>query len=181
MTYYEEYKVSISGAEKSNADKLLTEIKDNHEGRSESLNNQKFFLFFVSKTCSACESAYEAIEYLQDDGKELMKAEKLNLRTIFVDDEVDKGKEDWKKDGTVENDNTAKTQFEAFLFRNALIIDLFADVAQSSYLFQNNKITEADINDLAFSASDVSKFKVPTIVLLDFTENGAGIKEGLHI
>lgn len=177
VTYYEEYKVSISGAEKSNADKLMTEIKDNHEGHSESLKNQKFFLFFISKTCGACVSAHEAIEYLHDDGKELMKDEKLTLKTIFTDDEVESDKEDWKKAGTIGSDDSASTQFEAFLIRNALMIDLFANVAQSSYLFQNNKITEDEILELAVSPSDPSKFKLPTIILLDFTENGAGIKE----
>ncbi len=176
-TYYKKYKVSISGAEKSAADKLMKEIKDNHEGNSTSLKNQKFFLVFVGSTCSTCESAREAFEYLQGDGKTLMKDDKITFKTIFSDEEIDKGKEDWKKDNTVEEDNSASTQFEAFLIRNALMIDLFADVAQGSYLKLNNKITEDEISDLEASAVDVTKFKVPTMVLVDFTEDGAGVKD----
>lgn len=176
-TYYKKYKVSLEGAEKSDADKLMKDIKDNHEKNSTSLKDQKFFLVFVSSTCAACESAREGFEYLQGDGKKLMKDEKLVFKTIFVDEEIDKGKEDWKKEDTVKEDNSASSQFEAFLIRNGLVIDLFASIIDSTKLYMNKKITDAEISDLADSPTDKSKFKVPTIIQVDFTAEGPGIKE----
>lgn len=176
-TYYKKYKVSLEGAEKSAADKLMKDIKDNEEGNSTSLAGQKFFLIFISSSCTACQSAREGLEFLQGDGKDLMKGEKLNFKTIFTDEEIDKGKEDWKKEDTLSEDNSATSQFEAFLIRNGLVLDLFAAEAQLTPLFTNNKITEDEINDLSDSSVDKSKFKVPTIIQVDFTANGPGIKE----
>ena len=47
--YYQQFQVSLAGAENSAADKLLDEIKQNSEGGSESLKGQKFFVVFVQK------------------------------------------------------------------------------------------------------------------------------------
>ena len=71
-TYYKKYKVDLKGAEKSAADKLMTEIKDNHEKNSNTLKGQKFFLVFISSTY-ALRVALLGFEYLQGEGKALMK------------------------------------------------------------------------------------------------------------
>lgn len=176
-TYYKKYQVSLRGAEKSAADKLVQEIKDNEDGKSTSLNGQKFFLVFVSTTCAGCESAREGFEYLADTGKSLIKDGKaVTIKTIFTDQELKKkDKEDWKGEDTVKEDNFAETPFHAFLIRNAAKFERYAAEAQDSDYWLNGKISDTDIENI--ESADISKFKVPTIIQVDFT--GEARKEGV--
>ncbi len=168
-TYYKKFQVSLRGAENSAADKLLKEIKDNEDGKSTTLDGQKFWLVFVSSTCSGCESAREGFEYLVGDGKSLIKGDhKITIKTVFTDQELKKkDKEDWKKDNTVAIDNYAANPFEAFLIRNAARFEEYAGAIQETDYYVNGKISETDV--LNIESADYTKFKVPTVIQVDFT------------
>lgn len=176
-TYYKKYKVSLTGAENSQADKLLKEIKDNEDGNSTTLAGKKFFLVFVSSTCSACESAREGFEYLTDDGKSLIKDGKnVTIKTIFTDEEFKKkDKEDWKGDKTDSIDNFAETAFEAFLLRNFAYFETYAGAIHETDYYVNGKITDTEVEEI--ESADVTKFKVPTVIQVDFT--GEARKDGV--
>jgi hypothetical protein len=173
--YYKQFQVSLAGAENSAADKLLDEIKDNSEGRSTTLQGQKFFLVFVQKddACAACLDAREGFEYLAGDGKTLLDdSRKIELKTIFVDQELKKkNKEDWKKEDTVALDNYAETAFEAFLLRNADRFEEYAGDALNTHYYINDGITEAQIEDI--ESADVTRFQTTTMIQVDFTDSAA--------
>ncbi|MDY0214918.1 MAG: hypothetical protein RBS24_05325 [Bacilli bacterium] len=174
--YYRRFQVSLAGAENSSADKLLEEIKSNSEGTSTSLAGQKFFIVFVQSDnkCAACTAARDGFEYLEGDGKTLLKEGNFGLKTIFVDEELTKkNTDDWKKDGTVTEDNEAKTAFEAFLTRNYSKFEDFAGAAQETHFYNNRGITEAQISDI--ESASVDKFQTPTIIQVDFTASNSGV------
>lgn len=170
--YYQQFQVSLAGAENSAADKLLDEIKQNSEGGSESLKGQKFFVVFVQKdeACSACLDAREGFEYLAGDGKALLDdGRKIELKTIFVDQELKrKDKEDWKKEDSDPVDNYAETAFEAFLLRNAARFEEYAGDAINTHYYINDGITEQQVEDI--ESADVKRFQTPTILQIDFTD-----------
>lgn len=171
-TYYNKYKVSLVGAENSPAQKLVDEIYDNENGRSSSLDGKKFFIVFVQSNnrCAVCDSAKEGFEYLEKNANVLLGGEKFEFKTIVVDEEFKKkDKEDWKKEGSVKDDDFASTAFEAFLVRNADKFEGYAENAQNSYYYLNSGITETQIDNL-YSA-DESKFQTPTVLQVDFTAN----------
>lgn len=171
-TYYKKYQYSLKGAENSAADKLVQEIKDNEDGNSTSMAGQKFFLVFVSSSCSACESARDAFEYLNDTGKPLIKDKKsVVIKTIFTDQELTKKKEkeDWKGDKTIELDNFAETPFHAFLLRNFDKFERYGAEAQDSDYYINGKISDDNIESIA--SGELSSFQVPTVIQVDFTGN----------
>lgn len=176
-TYYKKHQVSLKGAENSAADKLLQEIEDNENRVSTSLQGQKFILVFVQKdgNCLACTEAREGFEYLAGDGKKLLQGEqKFAIKTIFVDEELKrKHKEDWKKEGTVAEDNTADTAFEAFLDRNFANFERFAGNAQATNFYINGGITDNQINDI--ESAKIEKFQTPTMIQVDFSIENGGV------
>lgn len=176
-TYYKKFQVSLRGAENSAADKLLQEIKDNEDNKKTTLDGQKFILVFVQKdgNCAACTAAREGFEYLTGDGKTLLDdGKKFTIKTIFVDEELTKRyKEDWKKEGSVKEDDQASTAFEAFLDRNFDKFENFAGQAQETDFFLNGGISETQIADL--ESAEKNKFQTPTMIQVDFSIPEGGV------
>lgn len=173
-TYYRKFRQSLLRAENSAADKLINEIKDNSDGESDSLANQKFFLAFISKDCESCKQAREGFEYFISNSSILAKDNRsVNLKTIFVDEDSDweeKNKEDWKKDNTVTVDNAASTAFGAFLDRNFAILEGLAADIENTDFYLNGGITDAQKED--FTSGKIDSFVTPTILLVDFAGEG---------
>lgn len=175
-TYYRNFQLSLAGAENSAADKFLEEIKANSEGTSTTLAGQKFFLIFVEGggKCEVCKNARDGLEYLSGEGKILLKNKELNLKTIFVDEELTgKNEKDWQRDDTVAVDNDEKTAFEAFLARNFSKFEDYAGEAQETHFYVNGGISEGQISDLESATRE--NFRTPTFIQVDFTEGYNGV------
>lgn len=173
-TFYKKYQVSLQGAENSDAQKLVKDIYDelNAPG-STSLAGDKFLIAFVQgdNKCGACDSAKDSFEYLFENESVLNPGGvNFKLKTIFTDEELKrKHKEDWKKDGTVEEDNEAKSAFEAFLTRNS-VYDYLSGIADSASKSAYYDSPSFDFeNDFLEYLTVPTKFKTPTLIQVDFT------------
>lgn len=173
--FYSKYKVSLVGADESEADKLFKEIALNENGNSTSLKGQKFIIVFVQSDdkCTSCTEARDGFEYLINDSGLLKGSNKFEIKTIFVDEEFKtRDEEDWKNTGTPDDDHL-DTAFGAFLERNYTSFEYFASAAQDTNYYLNGKISETQIDDLHSSSAD--KFQTPTMLQFDFTAGYNGI------
>lgn len=164
-TYYKKYRKSLKGAGESDAQKLIDNIMDvSNDDNLESAYGEKFFVAFVSSTCSACEAARAGFETLQKNYKDQMGDYPFKLYTVFSDQGADEDWEDWKSESP-----SAKTAFVAFLNRNADFLQMAADAALNSDYFLNGKLSETSISYL--ENGDSENFQVPTIMLVDYTDD----------
>ncbi len=172
--FYKKYQVSLKGAENSDAQNLFKDIYDElNEPGSTKLKGEKFLIAFVQgdSKCGACDSAQKGFEYLFENEKLLLRSgPEFKLKTIFTDEELKRrNKEDWKGEDTVEEDDKAKTAFEAFLTRNAVhnyLSEIAASAANAPYFDSAHFNLQDDILELLTSYNE---FRTPTLIQVDFT------------
>ncbi len=172
--FYKKYQVSLKGAENSDAQKLFHDIYEElNEPNSTNLAGDKFLIVFVQgdNKCGACDSAQKGFEYLMEhESTFITSGPTFKLKTIFTDEELTRrDKEDWKKEDTVPEDDTAKSAFEAFLSRNAVynyLSEIATSAANAPYFVSEEFMWEDDILEILTSPA---QFKTPTLIQVDFT------------
>src|SRR5574344_597516 len=87
--FYADRKVTLYGGEKSDAYKLFDDVYNEEASKYEN----KFFLVFVSSSCSACESCMDGFKVLNDNWNSTYipnnSGEKFAMHTIYVDEAPD--------------------------------------------------------------------------------------------
>ncbi|MCI6329311.1 MAG: hypothetical protein MR775_00585 [Erysipelotrichaceae bacterium] len=158
-TYYHAYQQSLVGGNDSDADKLIDYIVDRSAGKEAEGNyGDKFFLLFVSDTCSSCAEAKGGFKTLEDNFSDKLSPKEdgqFKMYTVFTDE--------------ITSDTTTKeTAFVQFMDRNS---NFFEDAAANGYLtdyYLNGKISDTDLKSV--ESCDPDNFLTPTIMLVDFTD-----------
>lgn len=169
-TYYYKFQQSLVDNTSSEADKLTDAIWDGIEGDESAVRanyGEKFFLVYVSETCSSCKEAKGGFETLEDHFSDTFQPkDKLPFKmyTIFSDE--------------VTSDTTSeRTAFVQYMERKSYFFEEAAAVGYDSAYFLNGKISQDDL--LNVESIDPVNFLTPTILLVDFTESSPnkGISE----
>ncbi len=160
--YFQSNKKSLKDGSKSAADKLVENIYDTMTSDAESEYGEKYFLVFVSKTCSECESAYKGIKFLKNNASDY-NIKNFKLYTIYIDEVTDET-------------TTDKPAFGKFADRNeGFFNEVGAAIENSIYYSVNQKIDETSLRN--FANADYEKFETPTFLLIDNTEGRKGVSE----
>lgn len=161
-SFYGNYKKSLAGGDKSDADKVITDIMsrmDNPQQKSE--YPDKYYLAFVSTSCPSCEEARPGFETLKNNwiGSLAPKdtSYNFNMITIFTDEKTDEA-------------TAQKTSFELFLDRNSHFFEQAAQIGHDSDYYLNGKLSDSDLESL--ESADPDNFLTPTIIMIDFTAGG---------
>ena len=173
-TFYHGYQKSLVSGKDSEADRLTDAVyKISNEGTIDQdivkEYGSKFFLVYVSESCTSCKETRGGFETLRDNWEKYItadnRADGFRLYTIFTD-EV-----------TSETD-TKETAFVKYMNRHESFFEQAAGVAMESEYFVNNKISESDITVVA--DCDPDQFLTPTILLVDFTDKAASGSYGVN-
>ena len=161
MDFYKNAKKSLNKAENSAADKLIDNIYAKHQDASvKSEYGEKFFVAFVSNSCSECKSARPGFEYLKAKFKKSYKPDDgrdFKLYTIFTDE-------------TTDETTTRQSAFVQFLDRQSAFFEEAGEVAINSQYYMNDQISKSDID--AMANADRNDFLTPTIILVDYEVGG---------
>lgn len=161
-TYYREFQYSLVDGENSLADKLTNQIYSEMNEKTEKATKtdvgNKFFLLYVSESCSSCAEAKGGFEVLSEHFTDSFKPNDglpFKMVTIFSDE--------------VTAETTDKeTAFVQYMNRNEAFFEEAAGNGWNSDYYMNGKITDADLENVA--SVDPDKFLTPTIFLVDFTD-----------
>ena len=175
VRWYTNYSLSLTNAEnnKSKVDQLFEDIKS---GDAKDTVAEKFFLTFVKKDCSVCESQYEGWKYLVNNwGKNEfsdLKGQKFKMVTIFIDKEK-------KIDDKYENLFNYVWKNNTYLFEN------FSENYENSEYAQYKEYTSGctSFTNL-YDSDDEGNFKLesPTTFFFDYTKDSdwGGTVDGLQ-
>lgn len=167
-TYYYKFQQSLVNGSDSDADKITNAIWDGIEGDDADVKanyGEKFFLLYVSESCSSCKEAKGGFETLEDHFDDTFKPNDglpFKMYTIFSDEVT--------SDTT--NDETA---FVQYMDRKSYFFEEAASAGYNSDYFLNGKISESDLINV--ESCDPENFLTPTILLVDFTGDNAGVTE----
>lgn len=162
-TYYRQFQYSLVNGEDSQADKITKQIKQEMDTPSNSVGKKtdagdKFFLLYVSESCSSCADAKGGFDVLsQHFTSSFEPKDKLpfSMVTVFTDE--------------VTSDTTTKeTAFVKYMNRNDSFFEEAAGAGYNSDYYLNGHITDADLQNV--EQVDPDKFLTPTLFLVDFTE-----------
>ena len=161
--YYHSFKLSLQGGKDSEADKFTDDLFEvMSEGKVDTFKENypqlgtKFFVAYVAKDCTGCESAKEGFSYFEENFENYGdKGETLSdkfMVTIFTDDE------------TEETDDS--TAFVKYLQRHE---DFFQEVGSRAgeMDYWKDRSDEDNKNLDAMSVADPDDFMTPTIYLVE--------------
>ena len=164
VKFYTNYRYSLDNADKneSKVDKLFADILS---GDAKTTVGDRFFLTFVKKDCTVCESQYEGYKYLLDNwGKNEfvdVKGQKFKMVTVFIDTE--------KK-----IDNETKNMFKYVWEKNSYLFENISEGYEESEYAQYKEYKSGctSFTNL-FDSDDEGNFKLesPTTLFFDYTEN----------
>lgn len=168
-SYYNNFKQSIDGADEkeSQADRLLDYIENQESGtattQQENEFGTKFFLAFVQKSCSGCETVQPGFETLQNNwnSTEFVPEDGNDFRlyTIYVDEETD---------AELSGDENT---FTKYLWENhAGIFEQAATSVSDRPYYTYMGGEQSDYNGLLEDISDPENFQTPTIFMIDFDD-----------
>lgn len=129
----------------------------------------KFFFAVVAKECTECDECkvgFATFKSKLNNAAEYYGAnteEKFDMVTIFQDEEK-------YKDSEVED-----TPFYDYCLNHSDFFAEAAGVAEGSYYYKNNGISDSDIADLAEAQAET--FNTPTILLIDLNSEESIISE----
>ena len=194
--YYSGFKVSLQGELKydldgekavkaSNADRLTQSIAQNSNfGDNENFTytadyndwGEKYFLVFVKEDCSVCSEMQDAFKLLDDNwgtgfytpAETTVGGKKVDLKfkihTIFADEES----------STDDNYSDEPSAFKRYLDNH---IDFFEDAGTRLTEFtpykQNMNVSKTNYD--YFTKADKESFAVPTIMLVDYTDEAKNL------
>lgn len=185
--YYNQFKLSLEGEANSKADDFTTKlgnILSNQDGAEDEFKKaypslgEKFFVAYVEKSCTNCESAKDGFATLQkklnakNEETFVGKNDKqdFNLVTIFCDDE-----------NAETTSDQPKRAFFKYLDRH---LDFFANAGSIAYdtnYYINKKLDESSLT--ALETADPENFVAPVIFLVELGQTAhdndqyAGITE----
>ena len=162
--FYSKYKVSLSGTDSSSsdADALFSYMAlDEAEKTNEQKNKwgEKFFIVFVQKECTGCESIYKGFDILSSNWNkgEFYKegsSEQYKMWTIYVDTEEE-------VNGSTEN------LFQKYFFDHVdRDFEIIKSVMQDSNYVKNLSSSSSYLSDLD-TLDDPQSFATPTVFLYD--------------
>ena len=165
--YYNRFQLSLDGKEDSEADtftKNLTKVMQHDKTAEKTLTSKygnKFFVAYVSKSCTQCEEAKGGFEIFQERfNKDAYKKywslvdrkEEFKMITIFTDEETE--------------ETTSKvTAFSKYLDRNQEFFALASDAVQDVPYNTNGHISASALE--SFETADETDFYSPTILLVE--------------
>lgn len=176
--YYASYQYSLEGEVKdqddvSQADKLTNALYDGSDfygdltaDRKSAIISQygeKFFVAYVSKSCTECESARPAFDILTngwDSTYTISDDRQFKMCTIFTDEES----------STDDDDVNSLTAFQRYLDNHK---DFFECAGgrmgddQTPYRYNAGLESSSDYD--SFTNADHDSFKTPTVLLIDFS------------
>lgn len=169
-SFYRSFQLSMDGGKNSRADKLFNNYYKNLNLPYDQIpqDEQKYFLMFTKSGDVASKDLKAGFEILRDNWNSkftpVTANEKFKLYTIFTDEVT---KETQKN----------KSAFAQLLDRHGGFFEDSYSVGINSNYYINGKITKTDLESLA--TPDPDNFKVPTIMLIDFTKGVEPNKKGL--
>ena len=164
VRFYNSYSYSLTDAEKgkSKVDKLFADIKS---GEAKTTVGEKFFLTFVKKDCSVCESQYEGWKYLKSNwGKgefSDLKGQTFKMVTVFIDKE--------KK-----IDDEYKNLFKFVWSSNTYLFENFTENYEKSEFAQYKEYTSGCTSFAnLYDSDDEGNFKIesPTTLFFDYSNS----------
>lgn len=167
INFYYNYQQSLVGKTNSKADKLTNNIYDKMQDETiASEYGEKFFLAFVSSTCSTCEEDKGGFEVLRDNFNSALQPDDglpFQMYTIFTDETT--------------GETGEKTAFVEYMERFPAFFETAGEVGINSAYYINGKISKTDIEYT--ESCDPDNFLTPTIFLIDYTETSPsyGISE----
>ncbi|MCQ2795286.1 MAG: hypothetical protein MJ214_03675 [Bacilli bacterium] len=174
-TFYHNFQKSMEGDKTSAADTLLEHYFTYEEKRAKDDSfmppeeEKKFFLMFTASNNAETKEIKAGFETLRDNWGSLYKPadernETFRLYTIFTDESTS---------STTPYENA----FSQFLGRNYSFFEKASERGFDSNYYINKKITDDDLNNLATPGPD--NFKIPTIILVDWTNAATPDKAGI--
>lgn len=161
-TYYRQFQYSLVDGADSQADKITDAIFKEMETPSNSTTKtqagNKFFLLYVSESCTSCAEAKGGFEVLNQHFGDSFKPDDglpFSMVTIFSDE-------------VTSETTTKETAFVKYMNRHDSFFEAAAGAGYNSDYYLNGKISDADLENV--EQVDPDKFLTPTIFLVDFTE-----------
>ncbi len=171
-SYYRNFEVSLVNGASSKADELTIAVDKVMSGEAEDIASvknsygEKFFIMYVSKSCSSCAEAREGFEEFEKNFKskyatsasDKKEADSINngkgfkMYTIFTDE-------------ITSDTNDDETAFVQYMNRNSHFMENAAAAAYSSDYYLSGKISDADLFNV--ESCDPDEFLTPTIMLVD--------------
>lgn len=178
-SYYHGFEKKLVNGKDSDADKLTVAIDNVMNGEEGAKDyavkeyGEKFFLMYVSASCSSCNEAREGFEEFEKkfenyatsvSEQEEAKKIKFKLYTIFTDE-------------ITSDTTTDETAFVKYMNRNMSFMESAAAAGYGSDYYMNGKISDTDLFNV--ESCDPDEFLTPTIFLVDFTEEfaPAGVRD----
>ena len=161
-TYYRQFQYSMSSGETSQADKVVDYVYQKSTGANlaDDMNlGDKFFLVFVSETCSSCNEAKGGFEVFKDNFNSTFNPKdgtKFSMVTIFTDE-------------VTAETTTKETAFVQFMNRHDEFFEYAAGVGYNTDYYLNGFVKKADLEYV--EQVDPDNFLTPTIIFVDFTES----------
>ncbi len=158
-TYYSRFRLSLEDGEDSDADKITEWILEESMNPTEDYSDyaEKFFLMYVSTSCTSCSEAKDGFKYLEENFTGLMKPNDglpFKMYTIFTDEVTDET-------------TSYQSAFVQYMSRNSYFFEYAASSAYQSEYYLNGYINDEDLQ--AFESADPDNFVTPTLLLIDFT------------
>ena len=171
-TYYYKFQQSLVNGEDSDADALTNAIWDGIEGEDSNVKakyGEKFFLAYVSESCSSCKEAKGGFQTLEDHFEDTFQPDDklpFKMYTIFADE-------------VTSDTTTDQTAFVKYMERRSYFFEEAAAVGYDSAYYIKGKISDSDLFNV--ESCDPDNFLTPTIFLVDFTESSPnkGVSEVL--
>ena len=168
LQYYKNRAISLDGAEKqeSRLDKLFTYLETEDYAKVKSEFGEKFFLTFVSESCSACKEGAPGFSKLDNEFRTWGLQGNYKLHSVMVDTTNDDG--DYLAKEVLKN--------HSVLFE-ALAGDFGEDFIDNYALYKNFSSSASSlassITALATAVNDNGEgFETPTTFFIDVTEEG---------
>ena len=170
--YYKGFKKSLEGGAKSDLDILIDHYKtyEDEETPAEQINKDelKYFILFTATGNSTSKDFKEGFEVLNDNWNKTYVPKDSTVPFKFYTVYTDESTTETTKD---------KTAFAQFLERDSWFFEKASEVGLKSNYYLNDKITKSDLETLG--EVDPSTFKVPTILLVDWTKKITSEKAGI--
>ena len=202
LEFLEKYSAKWDGinngaAKDSEVEKLVDQVRiaiENGSGEIGGGYSQKFFLTFSQTGCGGCADLSKAMNKLSDEWNKSFKPENTGESFKLYNIEADYELEDPKE----ENFNTLGVANKDLWAFNTLmtidsglveLIEVASERGESSAFYLNGGVTnkgafETSISEMILSTgggSDITAFKTPVILLMDFTEEGREISGGTGV
>lgn len=166
--FYTQYRQSLENGENSDADKITDWIQTESENPTGNFSQygEKFFLIYVSDSCSVCAEARPGFEFLRDNFNGSMKPNDTSvpfrMYTIFADEITDQT-------------TTHKSAFVQYMERNDYFFENAAGNAYNTDYYNNGYLSDTDLQYM--EQCDPENFLTPTALLVDFTNDNYGVSE----